>query len=287
MFFHGSLLVSAWGGCVLHGVDADILRFMERTEKWSCALLLLVLVICWESRWYRAVRNYKEAVWKQGKLQSITASLEMDEAINPGRGELICVHSALLNSLGQAGFLWLLPCPTWFHGALFQQSWLHVGWVLGSCPADGKGLAHLGAPGVEIAFGFQSLEQAPHTQRGLVAESELPCQHKTQECVPSEPPGTALLAQGSLPCLLEERAHQGCGESQPGSVLQKALFNHSAATQLQYGQQISILLSFQVPPRPFDYIIYFLSSVFPYSQAALVHLSVHSLATHAELIIFK
>lgn len=39
LFVHGSLLASAWGGCVLHVCDTDTLWFMEMIEELSCALL--------------------------------------------------------------------------------------------------------------------------------------------------------------------------------------------------------------------------------------------------------
>lgn len=169
MFFHGSLLASAWGDCVLYVFDTDILRFMERIEKLSCALLLLFSVICRELRWCSAVRSYKEALSKQGKLRSITASLAMDETINPGRGELICVRSVLLKNVssGWVSVSWhiitVVPCCTWgsppvlwvlppegphFHGAPLTHCWGSTPQSLGQLEPrqDGKGLAHLGAP---------------------------------------------------------------------------------------------------------------------------------------------
>lgn len=91
----------------------------------SCALLLLLLVICWELRWCSAVRSYKEALSKQGKLQSITTSVEMDETINPRRGELICVRSVPLKNVS-SGWVSVSWC------IITTVPWLHVG--VPSCP---------------------------------------------------------------------------------------------------------------------------------------------------------
>lgn len=131
----------------------------------------------------------------------------MDEAINPGRGELICVHRVLLTSLGSGwlcvphGFTvhyysspgagWKGPGTPGCPRALCCQTLLRLllqSWLCSRAP-------HMG----EAAFGFQSLKQAPHRE-GLVAESELHYQHKTQERVPSEPPGRAQLQHRDHSC---------------------------------------------------------------------------------------
>lgn len=139
----------------------------------------------------------------------------MDEAINPGRGELICVHRVLLTSLGWGwlcvphGFTvhyYSSPGCTWGAGwgrmERAWHTWVPQGTVLPdtaqAAPSELVLLQNTSYGGNSI---WISVPKAGSTRReGLVAESELHHQHKTQECVPSEPPGRAQLQHRDHSC---------------------------------------------------------------------------------------
>lgn len=112
----------------------DLWRGLKNCLVYCC----YCMVICWDSMWYIAVGSYKEAIWKQGNLQSIitlVTSLEIDETINTGPGKLICVCSILLNNVNSVWFSMAGSISHMVFGVLLQWS-LAVRMSAGALPAS-------------------------------------------------------------------------------------------------------------------------------------------------------
>lgn len=112
----------------------DLWRGLKNCLVYCC----YCMVICWDSMWYIAVGSYKEAIWKQGNLQSIitlVTSLEIDETINTGRGKLICVCSILLNNVNSVWFSVAGSISHMVFGVLLQWP-LAVRMSAGALPAS-------------------------------------------------------------------------------------------------------------------------------------------------------
>lgn len=221
----------------------DLWRGLKNCLVYCC----YCMVICWDSMWYIAVGSYKEAIWKQGNLQSIitlVTSLEIDETINTGRGKLICVCSILLNNVNSVWFSvagsishmvfgvllqWPLAvrmsagalpaspsCAPWLcrrtRPPARSMDWLHHPWVAGAAPElERTGEGFLGSIPRLVP---------PSACRGLGSSMKL--EHISKLPSGPHPPGMSVLA--ALPsALLVPQLWAGCGEQLTGCERSSAL----------------------------------------------------------------